>query len=125
MQKINLIYKVNMTNAITETQRPDVGIAVTPRAQLADKVKFLAGSYPVSAAFLESIRRQVEAAIPTLNPHLAYTLEKICGKAFWARLDNGERKLAGRCMAHLVIKNEFPLAFVPGKHEYPKYYQLK
>lgn len=114
-----------MTNTITATQRAEVRIAVKPRSPLAGKVQLLAGVYPVSAEVIESIRQQVEAALPTLNSHLTYTLEKLCGKAFWAQLDSGERKLAGRCMAHLVVKNQLPLLFVPRKHEYPKHYQLK
>lgn len=119
----------NTTNAITSTttatQRTEVVIPVKPRSPLAGKVQLLAGGYPVSAAFFESIRQQVEAAIPTLNLPQAYTLEKLCGKEFWAKLDSGERKRAGRCMAHLVVKNEFPLVVAPSNHEYPKYYQLK
>lgn len=114
-----------MTSTTTATQHTEIRIHVKPRSPLAGKVQLLAGAYPVSTAFFESIRHRVEAAIPTLNPHLAYTLEKLCGTLFWAKLDSGKRKLAGRCMAHLVVKNEFPLVVAPSNHEYPKYYQLK
>lgn len=117
------------TNAITSistaTQRTEVRIAIKPRSPLAGKVELLAGVYPVKAEFFESIRQQVEAVLPTLKPHLTYTLEKLCGKLFWEKLDAGERKLAGRCMAHLVVKNQLPLLFAPRNHEYPKHYQLK
>lgn len=117
------------TNAITSistaTQRTEVRISIKPRSPLSGKVELLPGGYPVSAAFFASIRHQVEAALPTLNPHLTYTLEKLCGKEFWAKLDSGERKRAGRCMAHLVAQNKFPLLFAPRSHEYPKHYQLK
>jgi len=124
--EVNMTSTTNaMTSTTTATQRTEVRIFVKPRSHLAGKVELLDGIYPVSAVFLESIRQQVKAALPTLNPRLAYTLEKLCGKAFWAKLDNGERKLAGRCMAHMVVKNQLPFVFAPSKHEYPKYYQLK
>ena len=132
MQKNNLNNKVNMTSTTntsttisTATQRADVVIQVKPRSPLAGKVELLAGGYQVKAAFIASLRHQIEAALPTLNPNLTYKLEKLCGPAYWATLDAGERKLAGRCMAHLVVKNEFPLLFAPSNHEYPKHYQLK
>lgn len=114
-----------ITPISTATKRTDVVIPVKPRSPLAGKVELLAGGYPVKAAFITSLRHQVEAALPTLIPHLTYTLEKLCGKAYWASLDAGERRLAGRCMAHLVATNEFPLLFAPSNHEYPKHYQLK
>ncbi len=113
------------TTIPTTTQLPAVRIAIKPRSPLAGKVELLAGGYQVKAAFITSLRHQVEAALPTLNPNLTYKLEKLCGKAYWSKLDAGERKLAGRCMAHLVVKNEFPLLFAPSNHEYPKHYQLK
>jgi hypothetical protein len=131
-QPIITFYEVNMTNTTNEntgistaTQRADVVIPVKPRSPLAGKVELLAGGYPVKAAFFESIRHRVEAALPTLNPRLTYTLEKLCGKLFWANLDAGESKQAGRCMAHLVVTNQLPLVFAPRIHEYPKHYQLK
>ena len=39
--------------------------------------------YTVPAAFYNAVRLQVEEIIPALEPGVKYTLEILCGKAFW------------------------------------------
>jgi hypothetical protein len=85
----------------------------------------LYGDYKVDTALLNSVKQQVENAIPTMKQNAAYTLESLSSKEYWKVLDSGERRMAGRCMAHLVAKNLLPMCFAESKHEYPKHYKLK
>lgn len=84
-----------------------------------------ADGYTLSSDFCRAIACQVEEIVPALIPDASYTLEMLCGEAFWARLSNGERRMAGRCMAQLVVNSKLPLCFADSRHEYPKYYRLK
>jgi hypothetical protein len=80
--------------------------------------------YTAPAYLYNAVRYQVEEIIPAVDPDEIYTLEILCGEAFWQSLTAGEQKMAGRCMAHMVITKQLPFRFVQGKHEYPKLYQL-
>ena len=80
--------------------------------------------YTVSADFYNSVRLQVDNVIPALERDRKYTLAMLCGPEFWDCLSNGERRMAGRCMAHLVACKRLPLRFAESRHEYPKYYWL-
>jgi hypothetical protein len=81
--------------------------------------------YSVPAKFYTAIRLQVEEVIPALKHDEVYTLEMLCGEVFWDTLTNGKRRMAGRCMTHMVANNLLPLRSVKGRHEYPKLYQLR
>lgn len=80
--------------------------------------------YTASAAFYTTIRLQVEEVIPAMERGVKYTLEMLCGDAFWRTLSDGEKRMAGRCMAHMVANKRLPLCFTDSKHEYPKWYRL-
>jgi hypothetical protein len=80
--------------------------------------------YFVSITFYNAIRLQVEEVIPLLDRDEKYTLQMLCGEAFWDPLTEGERRMAGRCMSHMVRNNLLPLRFAESKHEYPKFYEL-
>ena len=80
--------------------------------------------YTVSADFYDAVRHQVEDIIPALDPNEIYTLEMLCGDEFWQSFTAGEQKMAGRCMADMVVTHQLPFRFVQGEHEYPKLYQL-
>jgi hypothetical protein len=80
--------------------------------------------YTASAAFYTAVRLQVEEVIPGMERGVKYTLEMLCGDAFWRTLSDGEKRMAGRCMAHMVVNKRLPLCFAESKHEYPKWYEL-
>jgi hypothetical protein len=80
--------------------------------------------YTASATFYTAVRLQVEEVIPVLERDVKYKLEMLCGEAFWRTLSDGEKRMAGRCMAHMVANGLLPLRFADTKHEYPKWYQL-
>lgn len=82
----------------------------------------LGDGYCVSSDFYTALIRQVEAIVPALDAFESYTLKALCGDAFWRQLSNGERRMAGRCMAHMVSHKILPLTFAKTKHEYPKRY---
>lgn len=81
--------------------------------------------YTVSEAFYNKVRRQVHEIIPAMLPGEKYTLEMLCGDEFWLPLSDGNKRLSGRCMAHMVTRGLLPLRFARTKHEYPKRYQLQ
>jgi hypothetical protein len=80
--------------------------------------------YTVPAEFYHAVRLQVEAIIPAMERGGKYTLKLLCGEAFWRPLSHGDRRMAGRCMAQMVVSGLLPLCFADGKHEYPKLYRL-
>lgn len=81
--------------------------------------------YTVPAELYNAVRFQVEEVIPAMERGVKYTLEMLCGDAFWRTLSDGDRRKAGRCMAHMVANNRLPqLRFFGCKHEHPKKYQL-
>lgn len=84
----------------------------------------LCNGYCVPQAFYDSILSQVREVLPALIPGETYTLKMLCGPDYWDPLDDGDRRIAGRCMADMVAKNLLPLRFAKSKHEYPKCYQI-
>lgn len=85
----------------------------------------LLGGYTAPQAFYNSVRQQVEEALPALECDKSYTLEMLCGKAFWDQLDTGEPLMAGRCMTYMVKNNLLPLIFVDKTSANAKLYQLQ
>lgn len=80
--------------------------------------------YTVPAVLFDAVRYQVKEAIPFLVRGKKYTLRWFCGEVFWQLLGDGDKRMAGRCMAHMVFNGQLPLRFAKSKHEYPKHYQL-
>ncbi|MDP3609444.1 MAG: DUF1413 domain-containing protein [Nitrosomonas sp.] len=85
----------------------------------------LSGGFSVSKYGYECFREIVVASLPEMNPGKAYNLKKILGREIWSQLDHGDRRLMGRCVAHMVTQKALPLSFAESKHEYPKRYQLQ
>ena len=75
--------------------------------------------------FLNYIRDVVIERASSLSPHTIYTFEEICSDFFWKVFEDGEKRIAGKCMRHLVAKAEVPFIEV---NEYrcqsPKRYRL-
>lgn len=85
----------------------------------------LSDGYTVQKYIYECFRQMVVASLPQINLGKAYTLKNILGSDIWSELDNGERRLMGRCVAHMTAHSILPLGIVESKHEYPIRYQLK
>lgn len=85
----------------------------------------LSDGYPVTQTFYDSLRQQVEEALPAMERDARYTLEMLCGATYWDQFSRGERRIAGRCMSCMVERKLLPLCVADTKHEYPKYYQLE
>jgi hypothetical protein len=84
----------------------------------------LSDGFSVTREFLDEIKRQIECRLPELKRGRRYTAKQLAGNEFWNLLTPGEKPLTGRCIAYLVTRGLLLLAFVPGKHEYPKLYCL-
>ena len=67
----------------------------------------------------------VEQFIPTMVPGHRYTLETICGNAFWDRLTPDQLRDAGEYMSLLVSSGEFDLDYGETGGKATKQYQLK
>lgn len=85
----------------------------------------LYGGRTVPQAFFDGVQQQVEEVLPAMDPKARYTSKMLCGMEFWALLNNGERRTAGRCLAHMVAQELLPLVFAESKSKHPKWYQLK
>ena len=85
----------------------------------------LSDGFSVSKDIYECFMQMVVASLPEISPGNAYTLKNILGRDIWSELDNGERRLIGRCVAHMTVHSILPLGIVESKHEYPIRYQLK
>ena len=90
-----------------------------------DQVLVLSDGFATSKSFFDRIAKQVKATLPTLKRGRRHKSNDLYGKALWKKLDDGDKRLAGRCIARMVTTGDLPLVFVEGKHEYPKRYLLK
>ena len=75
--------------------------------------------------FYDSMRYLILDQTPAIKPTHVVTLEDCYDPEVWHQMDIEERKLAGRCMAHMVIYGILPLEFVGCKHGIPNEYRLK
>lgn len=110
-----------LSNLVPSTTHQSASLNVIEYKVLHDGEAF----YAVNKDFYDSVLLQVEEVIKVLTPGKKYNLKTLCGEEFWDLLDNGERRMAGRCMADIVCRGLLPLTFARSKHEYPKHYQLK
>ena len=78
----------------------------------------------VPEVFFYDLFQQVKDIIPGMIPGVRYTLDMLCGPTFWDALTDGQKRIAGRCMVHMVETGMLPLQFAEGRHEYPKLYSL-
>jgi hypothetical protein len=81
-------------------------------------------AYTIPAALYNDVLKTVSEVIHLLVPGEIYTVEIIYGKALWGPLTDGEKRMAGRCLAHMVANRRLPLRFVGCPHEHPKKYRL-
>lgn len=90
------------------------------------KITELLGKYTAPTAFYEYIAFQVEDAMQEVQAGKVYTLKMLCGEEFWQILETAfNRRLAGRCFAHMVDQGRFPFEFFQYKRSPTKRYLLK
>ena len=94
---------------------------------MTDEIIELNEGFQVPKHFFDCIFFQVSSRLTELKTDKTYTAKKLCGNELWLLLTNGERRLAGRCIASMVATGvlSLELEFVESKHEYPKHYRLK
>ena len=85
----------------------------------------LNNGHTVTAVFFYDLLHQIQEIIPGMIPGVKYELKVLCGPAYWNPLTNGQKRLAGKCMVHMVENGMLPLQFAEGRHEYPKLYSLR
>lgn len=88
------------------------------------KYVMLHDGYTVSEDFYKAVRYQAVEVIPVLVRGMKYTSRMLCGDEFWKLLTDGDKRMAGRCIANMVVSGLLPFNFAETKHEYPKRYQL-
>lgn len=72
---------------------------------------FLYGNYTVLESFYNNIQSLIEEALPFLERDMQYTVEMLCDPNFWKSLNPGQKKMAGRCVAYMVMENRIQLSF--------------
>jgi len=85
----------------------------------------LGGGHIASKTFYDNIRNLILEQISAIRSDYVVKLEDFYDPEDWQQITIEDRKLAGRCMARLVIQYEIPLEFVGCKHSAPKKYRLK
>jgi hypothetical protein len=86
----------------------------------------LIGGYNAPTAFYLLVEKQIKKGMHKVMPGNLYTTRMICGEEFWLTLGNNYKKrLAGRCLAHMVVKGRFPFNFIQYKRSPTKRYQLQ
>ena len=81
--------------------------------------------YTVSAALYNDVLNTVSEVIHLFIPGDKYTLRIMYGEALWLEMTPGDRKKAGKWMAHMVANKRLPLRFVGCPHDDPKKYRLR
>jgi len=72
----------------------------------------LPGGRWVSKTFLDEVRNRVAAVISTRKFGVEYKIQHLVDQAYWSSLPPSDRRIAGRCLAHLVSTRQLALAFV-------------
>ena len=70
------------------------------------------------------VLERVHAFMPSMLPGHRYTLETICGNAFWDPLNRYQRGSVGRFIAWAVVEGDLPLIFADTGKRRTKMYQL-
>ena len=85
---------------------------------------FLDDSFTVPQKFYDAVCRQVTDIEPALILGAQYTLKKLCEPEYWNSLTMYERRVAGRCMKHLVENELVPYDFAGWICQQPKKYTV-
>jgi hypothetical protein len=106
------------TTATPATAFSDDIVGGPPWVVLADG-KFMDG------VLYRRVKRDALARIPNLPFSRYLQIKNICSPEFWGSLDNADRQRAGRCLAHLVSKQEVGLVQGSLNETGPKLYCKK
>ena len=80
--------------------------------------------FSITGEFFIAVYMAIEDNRKNLQKSVRYKAEKLCGKAFWSALSDGDKRLAGMCISELARYKLINLQEVKSVHEYPKRYQL-
>jgi hypothetical protein len=67
-------------------------------------------------------RDQILIVVPAMVPGAPYKSEHLLGAEIWDTLDDGGRRVAGRCISHMERNGEIPLRRVSPRYKYPVQY---
>ena len=96
-----------------------------PQPSAPEIMVILQGGHVAPHPFYDTIRDLILEQIPAIKPNQVVKLEDFYDPEAWHQMDIEERKLAGRCMAQMVLYGILPLEFVGCKHSSPNEYRLK
>jgi hypothetical protein len=87
----------------------------------------LLGGHSISTAFYDSIQRQIQNRLHEVKDGKLYVAKELCGEEFWSTflISDWQRRMAGRCFAHMVATGIFPFTFKQYKRSPTKRYRLK
>ena len=108
------IDQISLKDKITITQLSDSQMMV-----------LLQHGHVAPQSFYNGIRDLILDQIPAIKPNHVFKMEVFYDQEDWLQWDPEKRKLAGRCMAQMVLYGILPLEFVGCKHNSPNEYQLK
>ena len=92
--------------------------------QVDDSKRLLRDGYSVPEHFYQYVKTAVADVVQVLDPEAKYKTEHLMGKDSWDAMSPGDRRIAGRCLSHMVACGELPLAEETQRHEYPKWYRV-
>jgi len=94
------------------------------KEQVDNLTRLLRDGYSVPEHFYQDVKTAIADVVQALDPEAKYKTEHLMGKDSWDAMSPGDRRIAGRCLAHMAACGELPLAEVPQRHEYPKWYRV-
>lgn len=103
-----------MTTETNDSQSPE--LSRQPRIQLGD-------GFTVTEEFYDLVLQLADSGLEHLSPNRVYTARHFIGTSHWDVLSNCDRRIAGRCIAHMVGRGLLSLTVVKGRHEYPMRYR--
>lgn len=78
----------------------------------------------IDTALYHLIFSTVEKRLPTLQPDIDFTAEQICGKHFWRKLGDGERRTAGIIISSISTLKQLSLIDAGKNSSNAKIYQI-
>lgn len=86
----------------------------------------LLNGYKAPTDFYNEVYQNIRAGVAAMISGELYTAKMLVVDGYWDSLRTNARKhLAGRCFAHMVSTNQFPLKFVQYKRTKTKRYKIK
>lgn len=120
-----------MTQAIAEVKRaltPKNAALVAARTQVFVPPISWVELYDrkhVDSILYRRVKAELLERIPALPGDVILPMKKICSPEFWASLDDADKRLAGRCLMHFVVKKEIDLLLVSRSGVSPQLYCKK